>query len=193
MWDVDFMHPIDPGMAAIADMAVHLLQSTAMGLLMHPLGRQDKELLQERLPPPMHAGRRCAATGCVVTGRGRMGLHGYRFACTSAALVGLRQEGHAKQRKWAIRPNIASNIKQSTAMGLLMHPLGRQDKELLQERLPPPMHAGRRCVATGCVATGCGRVGWHGHSQHQCCSGFVRHGRGGHSKQAALQELGNRA
>jgi hypothetical protein len=56
MWDVDFMHPIDPGMAAIADMAVHLLQSTALGLLMHPLGRQDKELLQERLPPPMHAG-----------------------------------------------------------------------------------------------------------------------------------------
>ncbi|KAF6266240.1 hypothetical protein COO60DRAFT_1632898 [Scenedesmus sp. NREL 46B-D3] len=56
MWDVDFMHPIDPGMAAIADMAVHLLQQTAMGLLLHPLGRQDKELLQERLPPPMHAG-----------------------------------------------------------------------------------------------------------------------------------------
>jgi hypothetical protein len=62
MWDVDFMHPVDPGMAAIADMAVHLLQSTAMGLLLHPLGRQDKELLQEPLPPPMHAGER----GCTV-------------------------------------------------------------------------------------------------------------------------------
>lgn len=62
MWDVDFMHPIDPGMAAIADMAVHLLQQTAMGLLLHPLGRQDKELLQERLPPPMHAGARFNAS-----------------------------------------------------------------------------------------------------------------------------------
>jgi hypothetical protein len=70
MWDVDFMHPIDPGMAAIADMAVHLLQNTALGLLLHPLGRTDKELLQERLPPPMHAGKHpcsffCAQTLCV--------------------------------------------------------------------------------------------------------------------------------
>jgi hypothetical protein len=64
MWDADFMHPIDPGMAAIADMAVHLLQNTALGLLMHPLGRQDKELLQERLPPPMHAGKRAVQKGC---------------------------------------------------------------------------------------------------------------------------------
>jgi hypothetical protein len=52
-------------------------------------------------------------------------------------------------KNWAVEHNIASiYIKQSTAMGLLMHPLGRQDQELLQERLPPPMHAVRGCVYT---------------------------------------------
>lgn len=58
MWDVDFMHPIDPGMAAISDLVAHLVQQTALGLLLNPLGRTDKELLSERLPPPMHAGAR---------------------------------------------------------------------------------------------------------------------------------------
>jgi hypothetical protein len=58
MWDADFMHPIDPGMAAIADMAVHLVQQTALGLLLHPLSRADRELLHEQLPPPMHPGAR---------------------------------------------------------------------------------------------------------------------------------------
>lgn len=57
MWDQDFMHPIDPGMAAISDMVVNLIQQTSLGLLLLPLGRHDAELLQERLPPPMHAGQ----------------------------------------------------------------------------------------------------------------------------------------
>lgn len=61
MWTKDYMHPTDPGMAAISDMVVHLVQQTALGLLMNPLGREDKELLQERLPPPMHAGE-CSRT-----------------------------------------------------------------------------------------------------------------------------------
>lgn len=56
MWDVDYMHPIDPGMAVVSDMVVNLIQQTATGLLFNPLGRVDRELLQESLPPPMHAG-----------------------------------------------------------------------------------------------------------------------------------------
>lgn len=56
MWDVDFMHPIDPGMRAICDTVVNLLQQTAMGLLMRPYGRADKELAAEPLPPPMYPG-----------------------------------------------------------------------------------------------------------------------------------------
>lgn len=56
MWDVDLMHPTDPGMAAIADMVVHLVQQTALGLLLNPLSRADKTLLQEGLPPPMFKG-----------------------------------------------------------------------------------------------------------------------------------------
>eukprot|EP00879_Flechtneria_rotunda_P016086 GHRR01016827.1.p1 GENE.GHRR01016827.1~~GHRR01016827.1.p1 ORF type:complete len:534 (+),score=145.77 GHRR01016827.1:354-1955(+) len=56
MWDVDFMHPIDSGMAAISDMVAHLIQQTALGLLLTPLGRADRELMQEPLPQPMFAG-----------------------------------------------------------------------------------------------------------------------------------------
>lgn len=56
MWDVDYMHPIDPGMRAICDMVVNLLQQTAMGLLMRPYGRADKELAADALPPPMYPG-----------------------------------------------------------------------------------------------------------------------------------------
>eukprot|EP00775_Hariotina_reticulata_P008835 gene8835-9014_t len=56
MWEKDFMHPIDSGMAVIADMVVYLFQQTALGLLLSPLSRADRELLHERLPPPMHQG-----------------------------------------------------------------------------------------------------------------------------------------
>jgi hypothetical protein len=54
MWTSDFMHPIDHGMSAIADMAVNLLQTTALGLVIDPLGPSDRELLAEPLPPPAH-------------------------------------------------------------------------------------------------------------------------------------------
>jgi hypothetical protein len=63
MWDVDFMHPIDPGMAAISDMVAYLLQQTALSLLLNPLSRTDRTLLQERLPDPMFKGV-CRVQGC---------------------------------------------------------------------------------------------------------------------------------
>ena len=56
MWDVDYMHPIDPGMAAISDLVVHLVQQTALGLLLNPFSNADRTLLQEPLPEPMFAG-----------------------------------------------------------------------------------------------------------------------------------------
>lgn len=56
MWDVDYMHPIDPGMAAIADMVAYLLQQTALGLLLSPFSNADRTLLQEQLPDPMFKG-----------------------------------------------------------------------------------------------------------------------------------------
>jgi hypothetical protein len=54
MWDVDFMHPIDPGMKAINDIVVNLIQQTALSLLLTPFGAMDRELLKEPLPKPMH-------------------------------------------------------------------------------------------------------------------------------------------
>ncbi|KAI8475674.1 MAG: hypothetical protein J3K34DRAFT_27974 [Monoraphidium minutum] len=56
MWDVDFMHPIDPGMRAICDAVVHLLQETALSLLLRPLDEADREMVREPLPPPMYPG-----------------------------------------------------------------------------------------------------------------------------------------
>jgi hypothetical protein len=56
MWDVDFMHPIDPGMAAISDMVAFLMQQTALSLLLNPLNRADRTLLQEQVPEPMFKG-----------------------------------------------------------------------------------------------------------------------------------------
>jgi hypothetical protein len=58
MWDVDFMHPIDPGMAAISDMVAYLMQQTALSLLLNPLSRADRTLLQEQIPEPMFKGGR---------------------------------------------------------------------------------------------------------------------------------------
>ena len=41
----------------MADLAVWLIQQTALDLLMRPLNMADVELIHEGLPPPMYAGR----------------------------------------------------------------------------------------------------------------------------------------
>jgi len=64
MWDVDFMHPIDPGMAAISDMVAYLIQQTALGLLLNPLSRADRTLLQEPMPDPMFTGKPQSSVFC---------------------------------------------------------------------------------------------------------------------------------
>jgi hypothetical protein len=64
MWDVDYMHPIDPGMAAIADLVAYLIQQTALSLLLSPLSGADRALLQEQLPAPMFNGERGGYFGC---------------------------------------------------------------------------------------------------------------------------------
>ena len=48
------------GMCAIADMVVNLIQATALGLTLNPLGSLDRALLSEPLPPPMHPNNRDA-------------------------------------------------------------------------------------------------------------------------------------
>ena len=63
MWDVDYMHPIDPGMAAIADLVAYLIQQTALSLLLSPLSGADRSLLQEQLPAPMFNGERGRCAG----------------------------------------------------------------------------------------------------------------------------------
>ncbi|KXZ51884.1 hypothetical protein GPECTOR_11g319 [Gonium pectorale] len=49
-------HPGDAGHKVMADLAIHLLQRTALGLLMEPFGQQDAEAAAEPLPPPMYPG-----------------------------------------------------------------------------------------------------------------------------------------
>jgi hypothetical protein len=84
MWDVDFMHPIDPGMAAISDLVVHLIQQTTLGLLLNPLSRADKTLLKEELPGPMFPGG-CRADLFGWARRGGVGWGlGGRCRCLSA-------------------------------------------------------------------------------------------------------------
>jgi hypothetical protein len=71
MWDVDFMHPIDPGMRAVCDMVVNLIQTTATSLLMRPYGHADKALFRAPLPPPMYPGGWPAGlVVCMWSGRG---------------------------------------------------------------------------------------------------------------------------
>ncbi|PNH01068.1 hypothetical protein TSOC_013069, partial [Tetrabaena socialis] len=50
------IHPGNHGHKVMADLAVHLLQRVALGLLMEPYDSQDRELLREPLPPPMYPG-----------------------------------------------------------------------------------------------------------------------------------------
>lgn len=82
MWDVDFMHPIDPGMAAIADLVAYLFQQTALSLLLSPLSAADRTLLQEQLPLPMFTGERGRISGVFGgMGRYRLALAGGSWQC----------------------------------------------------------------------------------------------------------------
>jgi hypothetical protein len=49
-------HPGDAGHKALADLAVHLIQETAVGLLMSPPTRAEASKLPLPLPPPMYPG-----------------------------------------------------------------------------------------------------------------------------------------
>lgn len=56
MWNKDFMHPIDAGHKAIADVVVYAIQQSALQLAMSPYGVPDLDLLLEPLPAPMFPG-----------------------------------------------------------------------------------------------------------------------------------------
>jgi hypothetical protein len=97
MWTSDFLHPIDHGMRAIADLAVHLIQTTALGLVVDPLGPADRALLAEPLPPPAHPGNWEA--------RNLMCVYGEAFAenvdvGASRGFDLVNEGGNAKKPKW---------------------------------------------------------------------------------------------
>jgi len=56
MGEVDHIHPSDLGHKIMADLAVWLVQQTAMDLLLRPPGHSDSMQLTEALPEPMYPG-----------------------------------------------------------------------------------------------------------------------------------------
>ncbi|GIL55251.1 hypothetical protein Vafri_10837 [Volvox africanus] len=50
-WDI---HPGDQGHRIMADLAVYLIQQTAVGMLLRPFGAEDEEAFLEALPEPMY-------------------------------------------------------------------------------------------------------------------------------------------
>ncbi|KAG2493912.1 hypothetical protein HYH03_007848 [Edaphochlamys debaryana] len=57
-WEDEFVdqHPGDHGHKIMADLAVHLIQRTALGLLFEPLDLEELVSTVESLPPPMYPG-----------------------------------------------------------------------------------------------------------------------------------------
>ncbi|KAG2493913.1 hypothetical protein HYH03_007849 [Edaphochlamys debaryana] len=57
-WEDTFsdFHPGDQGHTVMADLAVRMIQRTALGLLIDPFDVQDADLVNEQLPPPMYPG-----------------------------------------------------------------------------------------------------------------------------------------
>jgi len=114
MWTADFLHPVDHGMRAIADLAVNLLQTTAMGLVIDPLGPVDRELLAEPLPPPAHPGNWEA--------RNLMCVYGEAFAenvdlPASKGFELVNEGGNARKPKWgfvATRPGSELIVRMNT-------------------------------------------------------------------------------
>ncbi|GIL63834.1 hypothetical protein Vafri_17825 [Volvox africanus] len=58
LWEDMFVdhHPGDHGHKIMADLAVHLIQQVALGLLLEPYGREEEEVVWEALPAPMYDG-----------------------------------------------------------------------------------------------------------------------------------------
>lgn len=50
------IHPHNLGQKLMCDLAVALLQDTALELLLQPWGQLDQALLEEPLPEPMYQG-----------------------------------------------------------------------------------------------------------------------------------------
>ncbi|KAG2496419.1 hypothetical protein HYH03_005645 [Edaphochlamys debaryana] len=69
-WEDMFVdrHPGDHGHKIMADLAVHMIQRTAIGLLFEPLGPADEELASEALPPPMYPGNTPPSSPMCVVG-----------------------------------------------------------------------------------------------------------------------------
>lgn len=62
--DADMLHPAGLGQKMMADLAVALLQDTAVDLLLQPWAQQDAAMLAEDIPEPMYPGAGLALGGC---------------------------------------------------------------------------------------------------------------------------------
>jgi hypothetical protein len=59
----DMLHPAGLGQKMMADLAVALLQDTAVDLLLQPWAQQDDAMLAEDIPEPMNPGMGLALSG----------------------------------------------------------------------------------------------------------------------------------
>ncbi|WIA28011.1 hypothetical protein OEZ86_010599 [Tetradesmus obliquus] len=111
MWNKDFMHPIDAGHKAIADVVVYAIQQSALQLAMSPYGVPDLDLLLEPLPAPMFPGN--------YEGKNRLCVYGEAFRSTVVNASGWSfiDEGGPGKRKWgyiATKPDSLLSIKLDT-------------------------------------------------------------------------------
>ncbi|GIL60967.1 hypothetical protein Vafri_15762 [Volvox africanus] len=87
-------HPGDAGHKALADLAVHLIQETVLGLLSYPPSREEAEKLDRPLPPPIYPGNLPPSSSvCVV---------GFNFTSLVVAVEGWEwtNEGTPQKPKW---------------------------------------------------------------------------------------------
>eukprot|EP00878_Enallax_costatus_P012728 GHUV01013292.1.p1 GENE.GHUV01013292.1~~GHUV01013292.1.p1 ORF type:complete len:358 (+),score=39.39 GHUV01013292.1:2608-3681(+) len=104
MWDRDFMHPLDAGHKTIADVAIYLLQQTALQVVMSPYGVADLDLLLEPLPKPMFPDN--------YEGKNRMCVYGEAFRGVVASAPGWRfiDEGKPGKRKWGFVTDVPGSV-----------------------------------------------------------------------------------
>ncbi|GLC58710.1 hypothetical protein PLESTB_001392400 [Pleodorina starrii] len=87
-------HPMDPGHKAMSDLAVHLIQEVAIGLITTPVSQEEREWRNLQIPEPMYKGNfEPNVTSCLTE---------LTFAGMAVANQGWQwiDEGTVKKPKW---------------------------------------------------------------------------------------------
>ncbi|EFJ45735.1 hypothetical protein VOLCADRAFT_105823 [Volvox carteri f. nagariensis] len=87
-------HPGDAGHKALADIVVHLIQETALGLLSYPPSREEAAKLERPLLPPMYTGNLPPSTSVCLVG------HTFTSLVTYAQGWSWVNEGTEEKPKW---------------------------------------------------------------------------------------------